>query len=177
MLVFFDLDGVLADFSAGVCQLFQHAPPDQNDLGKELPEIIGCDNGQIWTRIEQKGRLFWENLPATVWANDLIDVVSDIGDIILISTPSFSPSSASGKQAWIQKKFGRRFRDFIITPRKELLAAPNRILIDDLLKNCELFEKAGGKSILFPTYQNGELTAGIDPVEIIKKAIKKWNDL
>ena len=175
--IFFDMDGVLADFDLGVCQLFNHSGRDGGDLGKDLHTVLGCEKRFIWMQIEEKGRRFWENIPVSKWANELIDVASDFGDIFIATAPSYSPNSAAGKLAWLQKKFGKRFRDYVIIPDKSLLAKPHRLLIDDSLKNCLAFKKEGGRVMHFPTYANGGLTTGLDPIGILKQTLQEMENL
>lgn len=90
--------------------------------------------------------------------NDLIEAVESIAPYTLLTSPSLSSDSVSGKVHWIYKHFppksGIRFRRFLIGKQKNLLAAPNRILLDDAENNVESFRTAGGIGILFPQVWN-----------------------
>lgn len=95
-----DLDGVLADFDASVCQLFQKTKADldeyaeegrgtrgcyheaQDELGLERKPVnifeymAECVSGEsasrFWNRISKCGAPFWCDMPTTPWAFDLI---------------------------------------------------------------------------------------------------------
>jgi len=65
-----------------------------------------------------------------------------------------SPVSTAGKVELMQRMFGRTFRDYAITPKKDVFANSGVVLIDDLEPNIISFCKAGGVGILFPALTN-----------------------
>ncbi len=173
-LVLVDMDGVLSDFSAAACELFDKPKPIAKHVNLPLHEAIGIPVGLLWARIEKAGRSFWENMPETDFARPLIELLRAQNiPWVIASSPTLSPASASGKMLWIHKRFGKRFRDFAITPRKELLAGPERVLIDDTHKHVNAFLAAGGKAILVPTLENGTLLEHPDPLKYIQDCLSK----
>lgn len=169
-LVLFDLDGVLADFATGVAKLFGKPAPGPDQAGQELAVALGVPSSAIWQRIDAQGRRFWEELPATPEADELVALARERAEIAIASSPSQDPASAAGKLRWIQQRFGRRFRDFHITPRKDLLAAPGRLLVDDSTDHVTAFRAAGGTALLHPTWSNGGRPA-TDPVAALRAAL------
>jgi FMN phosphatase YigB (HAD superfamily) len=169
--VILDLDGVLADFDGGVCALFGADPPVHEHAGAAINEAIGVSRAQMWARIDRAGRRFWEDLVPTPFADELDQLARSYGSLFVATSPSLSPSSAAGKIRWIQKRYGRNFRDFAIIPRKDLLAAADRVLVDDTERHVSAFREAGGKAILVPTRGNGRLEQGADPMAAVRKAL------
>jgi len=169
-VIFLDLDGVLADFTAGVRTLYRKPAPTPADLGKSLGGALGIDEGMMWARIEEAGRGFWEDLPATAHANALVALAREHGEAVILSAPASSPNAAAGKMAWFHKRFGKRNKDVILTARKELLAGPGRLLIDDSRANVAAFTAAGGAALLWPTLENGEAQEGVDALALARAA-------
>lgn len=169
--VILDLDGVLADFDAGVCALFGVDPPIHEHAGAAINEAIGVSRGQMWARIDRAGRRFWEDLSPTPFADELDQLAQTYGSLFVASSPSLSPSSAAGKVRWVQKRYGRNFRDYAVIPRKDLLAGPDRILLDDTDRHVTAFREAGGKAVLVPTRGNGQLQEGVDPIAAVREAL------
>ena len=169
-LVLFDLDGVLADFAAGVAKLFGKPAPGPELAGQELAAALDVPTAVIWQRIDALGRRFWEELPPTPEADALVALARERAQIAIASAPSQDPASAAGKLRWIQQRFGRRFRDFHITPRKDLLAAPGRLLVDDHAEHVAAFRAAGGAAVLHPTWSNGGRPAA-EPVAAFRAAL------
>lgn len=161
--VFLDIDGVLADFVGGYCELVGR---DREELEEtwitehpgcwNLPDVLGCSLDEFWKPIHEAGEEFWLGLDPTDHFDELIDrVESFVGDDwLLVSSPSRCHTSHSGKVRWIKSMFGNRFDRFILTGHKERLAKPSTILIDDSDRNCDKFELCGGRSYVFPTLGN-----------------------
>lgn len=176
LTILLDLDGVLTDFAAGVCRLVGRDAPSAADIGRSVPECAGLNPGAMWQKIDQAGAKFWRELAPTPWADELVALCRDHGDIVIATSPSQDPGAAAGKVAWMQRRFGRRWRDFVITPRKDLLAGPQRLLLDDTAKHVDAFVAAGGQALLMPTWANGGLTADVDVLAMVEDALRKAGD-
>lgn len=155
-IAFIDLDGVLADFFAGVCRVF-----NRPDLAACWPageysceKVLGITRSEFWRAIEADPH-FWSSLAAYPWKSPLIDAVRSWGyRPFICTTPSTDPVCAAQKTMWIQDHLGSQWRDYCLCQDKHLLAAPNRILIDDKDENVDLFTEFGGTGILFPQRWN-----------------------
>lgn len=159
-IAFIDMDGVLCDFFTAA--LNAH---NRHDLAKEwpagerdMPKVLGLTPKEFWSVIDS--RPFWASLAPYPWASNLIDRVRQLGyrPVVLSAIPMNS-SAASGKVRWIHRHLrsvdGFTFRDYILTAApKSLFGAAGRILIDDYELNCNGFEDAGGRSVLFPAQWN-----------------------
>lgn len=159
---FLDVDGVLADFNAGIYRklglpydplTWAHAKgPDGWDFHKDLnmsfAEMSGlCDE------------TFWENLPWWYDGRDILRIVLDhFGqqNITLLTTPMPHYQSPTGKWLWIKKNLPEyEWQTMICCGKKDVLATlPGSILIDDCQRNVDAWEKAGGLAVLVPRWWN-----------------------
>ena len=165
---------MLCDFAGGVAALFNKPSPQAGDPSQPLHEYIGVPKGLMWSRIRESGPKLWENLEPMPWANDLVALARSAGEVMIATSPSLQAASLSGKLSWLQRRFGVKFRDFVISPHKYLLARPQHILVDDTLKHVESFRKlvTGGP---FPSVENGMLTTGQDPYRVLKTSLQpEW---
>lgn len=76
--------------------------------------------------------------------------------IIFLTSPPLNSDGLRQKVLWLQNRYGRHFRDWILCParHKEQFAQPGKLLIDDSEDNCLRFQKANGLSIVFPRHWN-----------------------
>lgn len=154
--IFLDMDGVVSDFISASLRL--HARLDALDAWppgeRDIPKVIGVSKGLFWKVIDAQGGDFWASLAPFPWMAELIALVREFGPLTVLTAPSLSPSCVEGKVRWLYEHFpkenGKRFTDFLIGPRKDLLAQLGRVLIDDADANVEAFRAAGGQAILFP---------------------------
>lgn len=149
--IFLDMDGVITDLVGSM----------EDRLGKPnfkverwgIHECYGMTVKEYWSKFQDK--LFWSDMKAYEGWQEFYYKLREYSDnVIFLSTPTWSSASASGKVEWLQSYFGKGFRDYILTSEKHLLARPDRILIDDSDKNCEMWERNNGDSILVPRAWN-----------------------
>ncbi len=156
MNIYVDLDGVLANFSGGCERIFPNYSQDHkplNDMVAHL-DIAPVD---FWRAIDSRGEEWWYDLELEEWANELLEVVRFYDkNFTILTSPSRSHYAASGKVLWMQKHFGEKFANYIITPakNKQLLANKKAVLIDDNNTNCEQFRSRLGYAVLFPRIWN-----------------------
>lgn len=156
--ILLDMDGVLTNLVKGVADLLEI---DYWDLYQKLmdeydiPKVLAYNKKDFWGLIDNAGSEFWSNLEGYPWWNYLPKHLSEIAEVYICTSPSVSPNCAKGKVEWIQRRYGKWFREFIITPQKHLLANRNTILIDDHEKNTSKFFSHGGNVVLFPHPWNG----------------------
>lgn len=154
MKLFLDLDGVLSDFVGAACRA--HAIPNPYLLKENFGEFnmakaCGFSNREFWKPMNEES--FWSSMePTEDFDHIMVTVLSffDEKAICILTSPSASPSSASGKMKWVIKHLHSFRRRLIISPAKHFIAHENALLIDDHSKNCKAFRSEGGLSFLLP---------------------------
>lgn len=197
--ILIDMDGVIVDFvhgalraHAGNISLARHLDYWINSgrwPKREwfIPKVLGITEEYFWEIIDQIP-YFWEALEPYECATDLIIGCQQIvgkENVFLCSVPSRNPESASGKLKWLANwgiKIGfdsaALRRQYILTPKKHLLAHYNKILIDDSDTNCHSFVAHGGAACIYPRHWN---SAGMAPdeetgVAQVLESVKIWHN-
>lgn len=158
MLVFLDLDGVLADFAAGVARLFGVDKDLVVKFGDRSHEAVGLSQSEFWRRLYADGQKWWVDLPPYPWAARLVEACDAAGEAwIATSPPKDCTTVGGGKLEWLKRFVPEVYKNrrYFIGSRKHILAAPGRVLVDDNLSKCEDFRRAGGQAVLFPQPWNG----------------------
>jgi phosphopantetheine adenylyltransferase len=154
-VIYCDMDGVLCDFDLGYEKLTGISTAEANTKGKSY----------FW-ELFRKGvgkneKEFWANLPWQPGGQELWKAISPYTPNIL-SSPAIDfnlPSNQQldpeynqaiqGKKEWIAKNLSNVGEEiFVPAVQKATFAAPNHILIDDMKKNTDAWEAAGGIAIL-----------------------------
>ena len=147
-----DMDGVLVDFVTAALRLHDRLEVLQDWPAGEwdMSEVMGISGPEFWGPIAEAGADFWATLEPYPWCDDLFELVESTGPWCILTSPSGDPFCAAGKIAWLQRRFGRGFRRFLIGPPKWVCARPDQLLIDDNDTNVDRFRERGGRAILFP---------------------------
>lgn len=191
MIVFLDVDEVLVDFIGAACRVHGVSREEMNayrtdwDIRGPISRCLCTDpdfmtEAEFWEPIDAKGVAFWSELEKFPWADDLVRLVEEeVDEWYLVTSPSQKSHSSIGKLLWIQTNFGIEFNRLFLCHHKSLLAAPNRVLIDDRISNVTQFRANGGSAILYPTaveYRGSSYVSEngtpIDPVGFVEKALK-----
>lgn len=172
MIIYLDVDGVLANFNKPACEV----------LGEPYPPAKWCWYKNVPNGFNKLNKLctfdFWENLEWMSGGKLILGEVCEFfnfnikNNIYLLTTPMPNPESATGKWQWIKKNLPDFYSQTIITQApKKLLAKPNTILIDDNTKNVDEFRQAGGQTILVPRPWNSLHLFADKSVEIVKQQL------
>lgn len=177
--IFLDLDGVVADLRTGMAEAWPSAP---TFAGYKTPNDPLDPVFETWFHEDirwQEGPVttveFWSGLPAYPDAEALLQLQRDL---CICSSPGrleFVAGAAAGKHAWCARR-GLTPHQVILADsrRKHLLAAPNRVLIDDTPQIVDRWNKAGGIGILYPQPWNRSPTDHLftgDRVEWVRDEI------
>ena len=148
-IIFLDIDGVVADFDTHL-----------HTQNKTKP------NGKI--DHDALDYAWWSTIPIYEGARSFYDELTALNEVKFLTGPMVSVDCFAGKAAWISEKFlpdrGKwALTDLIIchSKRKNLMAAPNRILIDDRIENVESWRQAGGIGI----HHQGDFTQTLAQVK------------
>ena len=138
MRLYFDSDGVLADFDAGV-EAGLGMPPSQ--------AIDAYGQSAFWQALERLPN-FYGFLPLMKGAQDLVKAGEPLRPIVLTGCP-LGNWSQSQKINWGAQHFPGLPVICCATSDKVLFCQDGDILIDDSAKNCAHWVEAGGQAIHF----------------------------
>ena len=174
--VYVDMDGVIANFYAGMSKLTGHPEPRaMQDLESEVRKLAGTD--------------FFYQLPKYEQAEELLGYINKMtgGDWYILSSPLSNDKEASAayKKAWIRDKLDHKPRGAYFTGQKEQYATqadgtPN-ILIDDYPGYLKKWREKGGIGVQYKGHVGNieDVKAILDqhfgntkPVEEAKESIK-----
>ena len=141
--VYFDLDGVLADFRQGVI-----------DATGQPPEAFDADT--LWRHVAQVPD-FFTNLSALPDAEELVWIAMETSRVaILTALPRAStyPGAAMEKRGWVGLHFGSLpFFAVQYARQKADYAKPDDILVDDNADNIRRWQQSGGIGILHRSFE------------------------
>lgn len=173
------MDGVIADFHQGVCDLFGVTLTDSKlplpwkyAVEKNISELLGREvtPREMWTRINEKTVTegFWLNLNTYPWARDLLHMLKEFAreygmQIIISSNPGDFHLAFSQKIQWLKHNLDIDPSDVMLGKHKYLMASDNTFLIDDCDENTNAFAYDGGYTYLFPQPWN---SAGVYSMNI-----------
>ena len=144
--IYFDMDGVLADFDRGVSEMF-HTTTEQDD--------------EMWAAIRQVPH-FYDRLKPMPGALELFQTVFETyGDrcAILTGIPKEKrgiPAAGADKIAWSHRVLSPAVAVHIVyaEEKKNFCRGPECVLIDDLEKNINAWEESGGTGVLHKSPEN-----------------------
>ena len=148
-MIYFDMDGVLADFERGVKELCHLTPPDQN-AKKHKPG----EDDEMWERIKEIGN-FYDRLELMPCAKEMFDLVynkyKDKCEI-LTGIPKEKRgivSAGSDKEKWVRRLLSKDIKVRIVyrEEKPNYCNGPGCVLIDDMIKNIKEWEDEGGTGI------------------------------
>jgi 5'(3')-deoxyribonucleotidase len=160
MNILLDMDGVICDWIGAACRAFKADPEDvikvqpSGTFGIEI--ALGITRDELWKHLDSIGEKFWaEDIKPYPWASQLYAACLKLGPVYILTSPSTHVVSCAGKIKWLRNFTGNdKFRDYVLTTHKHLLAKPENILIDDDDEKVSSFREAGGNAILFPQQWN-----------------------
>jgi len=145
MTIYFDLDGVLADFNRGVNELCQRLPIPQDEID-EAEEI------ELWESIRQVGHFYDKLEPIEGSLNLFNELRSKYNCEILSAIPKPKRNikgAAWDKMSWCERYLGKDIPVNICYSAEKKNFADGNVLIDDYQCNIQRWIDAGGIGILF----------------------------
>lgn len=163
--IFLDMDGVVADFVAGICAAHgidrARIPDGQWDF------IASLEMTEDRFYAPCRKAEFWEELPEVPKSRQFVETLRTLAPVVLCSQPTKHPGAFAGKYAWARKVFGPGLPVCLVEPDKTILARPGAFLIDDNDNWVRRWDEAGGVALLYPTrYNSGaEWRRAVNPLE------------
>lgn len=156
--IYLDCDGVLVNFVGAALSLYGiRDNPNTPSWSKVktwdgIKDTVYQETGrtltdeQLWKRIESEGQAFWAGLEWLPWGKRLFNKCAETAPVVLMTTPTHSPSCAAGKIEWINKNMPKEWqRRYALTPCKHHFSHPGALLVDDSDTNCKNFREHGGQ--------------------------------
>ena len=150
--IYFDMDGVLADFEKGIRELCHMEPQSQNGKrSKKLDDLM-------WETIREVGH-FYDRLDLLPGAKELFDTVyGKYGDRceILTGIPREERGIVTAKDdkiSWTQRLLSETVKVRTVCRKHKInfCTGPETILIDDREKTITEWQEKGGTAILHTT--------------------------
>lgn len=150
--IFFDMDGVLADFVLGAFALHGRSVPMEDVRWDFLTQIgfDGVNDPAFW---EPMGFDFWAGLPAYEDGMQLLARAAEMvgaDRIGLLTSPCDTPGCVDGKRDWVARRLPAYRKRLFVGSAKQLFAGPGKILVDDHDANADAFRAAGGQTFQPP---------------------------
>jgi hypothetical protein len=143
--IYCDMDGVLCDFDRRFEQFGGMGPSAYT---------IKYGINKFWDLIDNKvGYTFWSKMPWMQDGKKLWTYISKYSPTLL-SAPSEDASSRYGKRLWVQENIPGAKLILAQRSHKKTYSKKNKILIDDMFKTIDEWNKAGGIGILHTSTEN-----------------------
>lgn len=148
--IYFDMDGVLADFERGVKEICGLEPISQNAKNNDSQAEV-----DMWEAIRKVGN-FYDCLEFMPGAKEMFDTVyNKYGDKCEILTGIPKPkrgivSAGDDKKAWVKRLLSKDIMVNIVyrEEKPKYCTGKDCVLIDDFEKNIKEWEAIGGTGIL-----------------------------
>ena len=148
--IYFDMDGVLADFARGVKEICGLEPISQNAKNNDSAE-----EDRMWNAIRDAGH-FYDKLELMPGAKEMFDALYlRYGDRCEILTGIPKPkrgidSAGDDKKAWVKRLLSKDIKVNIVyrEEKARFCTGKDCILIDDFDKNIREWEAMGGTGIM-----------------------------
>lgn len=149
--IYFDMDGVLADFDRGIRELCHIEPKIQGQNSPQEDDIM-------WEKVRDVGHFYDKLYPIEGALEMFRELYEKYGDKCEILSGIPKPrrgitTSAEDKINWAHRVLSENLKVNIVyrEEKKEYVKGPGYILIDDFDKNIREWNEAGGTGILFTT--------------------------
>lgn len=152
--IYFDMDGVLADFDDGLRRLLNMEPQPQEHQTDEI-------QNKMWADIRDYGHFYMDLNPMEGAVEAFKILYEKYGSACEILTGC--PKEKRGivfaredKVAWIRKYFSKTVKiNLVLREEKQnYVTGRDCILVDDYKKNTDEWVEAGGTAILFTNWKD-----------------------
>lgn len=148
--VYFDMDGVVADFDKGIKEICGLRPQSQNEKHRSQEE-----DDQMWARVKEVGH-FYDKLELMPGAKEMFDAVYEkYGEDCQILTGIPKPrrgidTAADDKKSWVKRLLSERVivNTVMREDKPKFCTGKGCVLIDDVERNIRDWNAMGGTGIL-----------------------------
>lgn len=151
--IYFDMDGVLADFERGVRELCTLEPVNQS-------KATNAQTDRLWEAVKKVPHFYLKLEPMKDAVEFFNEVFNKLGGNCQILTGIPKPrrqieNAGEDKIEWVRKFLPPDVKVNVVFRKEKIkfCTGENCILIDDYDKNIREWEKAGGRGILFTSVE------------------------
>ena len=169
--VYFDLDGVLADFVGGALMIHNRTDVEHSQIPWDMPAHLAMSPEAFWAPL---GFAFWRDLEPHDDGMELFRRVEELvgrDRIALVSSPCQTAGCDEGKRAWVAKHLPGYERSLFLGGDKWKLAGPTKLLLDDHEGNLVKFRDAGGAAVRVPRPWNDGRHACVGGYRFVPDAV------
>lgn len=154
--IYFDMDGVLADFENGVRELCGIEPPPQpDDVPEEEKDAVKKANDEMWRHVKDVDH-FYDKLEVMPYGRALFEAVyNKYRDKceILTAIPKEDKgiiTAKEDKENWVKRLLSKDIKVNVVKKeeKKNYCSGKGCILIDDLKKNILEWKEMGGSGFM-----------------------------
>ena len=151
--IFLDMDHVLYDWDKSALRLIgvDTNDPEVREIIKKdytIADDFHCSRSKFDRMVENQREEYWANLELYPWSKDLYRRLSEISDVVFLTSPGPYSYAYGGKLTATKRDFNSDA--IILTRHKYYCADENSILIDDSAKNISQFKNHGGHVFKWP---------------------------
>lgn len=174
MIVLMDMDVVIANFVGGLIRSLQINITHDEYATWDHHKVLGFSDSHFWKAT--KVGTWWLDLEPYDYAKEFVAKVREKHEVVFSTSPGIDSKCASQKVEWLRKHklMSRSKNDFMLGPRKELMAGSGAVLIDDSDANVSRFMDAGGTAILFPQPWNELRILSADKIGYTLQELEKY---
>lgn len=153
-MILLDLDGVCCDFVTAALDLYDTQLAHDDILHYHFFGRLNTSVSEFYEKVDAMGPSFWTDMAPYPWFEELYAYLRAQDRVVFLTADTPSKYCLSGKKTWLEKhaSIDGVSPDFIMCPAhiKQLVARPDRLLIDDYEDNRSQWLNAGGKCFLWP---------------------------
>lgn len=172
--ILLDCDGVLADFSKGICDLQEEGDLTPDKVNKwDIFSLLTLADEKI-AREQLSDPDWWFDLPVMEGAREGYEALSSRHDVMIVTSPWYIDGDVmagwvDARTAWLRQEFG--IKGASVMPAKHKHLIKGRQLIDDHYDNvAKYLEVWEGKALLFDApYNKKKQAVRTDWDDIIKR--------
>ena len=149
--IYFDMDGVLADFDRGIREICGLVP-----IAQDAPDRSAAMEDVMWGKVKDAGH-FYDMLEPISGSKEMFDAVYEkYGNRCEILTGVPRPkrgidTASEDKVKWMRRLFSKdiKINTVLRAEKKNFCTGKDCVLIDDFSKNIREWNEMGGTGILF----------------------------
>lgn len=136
--ILLDCDGVLSDYCTACFDLIEKHTGDRHTHEEvthwDVFEVLGKGHLKAQLKEEQAKPGWCMNFPRLFGAQNFVEALSQIGEVVIVTSPMSTPHWADERRIWLEQHFGIPKKRVISTEGKHYVEGD--VLIDDSDDHC-----------------------------------------